>query len=156
MFCDWLSEQLAPQEKKQMKKKLGRLNSDGLLKLLSADKFYNKVLDHQKATEEEKSACENCLKERKSKQTIMAAWRDVEDAWKVWNNAWKDAFHEEMDAWKKEKTLAKESWLVGQKKPKLGKLEKSAPKPVVEVSKSHGQEADDGNSNDGESTDNDC
>ncbi|KAF8832973.1 hypothetical protein BDN67DRAFT_861419, partial [Paxillus ammoniavirescens] len=48
MYCDRLSEQLAAQEESQKKRKKGQLNGDGLPRLLASDKFYNRVVEHQK------------------------------------------------------------------------------------------------------------
>ncbi|KIK73765.1 hypothetical protein PAXRUDRAFT_64030, partial [Paxillus rubicundulus Ve08.2h10] len=54
MYCDWLSKQLAAQEKSQKKKKKGQLNGNGLPRLLTGDQFYERVVEHQKNAEEEK------------------------------------------------------------------------------------------------------
>ncbi|KAG1742270.1 uncharacterized protein EDB91DRAFT_1000947, partial [Suillus paluster] len=49
LYCSQLRGQLANQEeKKQSKKKNGKLMGDGLPRLLSGDDFYKRVVNHEK------------------------------------------------------------------------------------------------------------
>ncbi|KAF9240494.1 hypothetical protein BU15DRAFT_61495 [Melanogaster broomeanus] len=87
MYCDWVSEQLAAQEESQRKKKKGQLNSDGLLRLLTGDQFYECVVEHQKNTEEDKIVQENCQKQREEQARLMTAWKEVDKEQKRRNKA---------------------------------------------------------------------
>ncbi|KAG2116479.1 uncharacterized protein F5147DRAFT_768849 [Suillus discolor] len=61
MFCDWLSSQLAAQDKKKKKtKKGGQLVGDELPRLLMSDEFHHHVVEHQRVAEEEEAACRAC------------------------------------------------------------------------------------------------
>ncbi|KIK90878.1 hypothetical protein PAXRUDRAFT_62366, partial [Paxillus rubicundulus Ve08.2h10] len=51
IYCNKMSGQLAAQEERKCKKKGGHLVSDGLPRLLTSNKFFKKVVDHQKVAE---------------------------------------------------------------------------------------------------------
>ncbi|KIK81607.1 hypothetical protein PAXRUDRAFT_15145 [Paxillus rubicundulus Ve08.2h10] len=129
---------------------MGQLNGDGLLRLLTGDKFYNQVVEHQKTSEEEKIEHKNRRKLREAQLGVMAAWKEADDAWKKQNKDQQEGYHEELQLWEVERDLAKQEkrW-VGWAKPKLGKLEASAPKPVVDNGAAGNgvEEEEDGNDN---------
>ncbi|KIK77966.1 hypothetical protein PAXRUDRAFT_165270, partial [Paxillus rubicundulus Ve08.2h10] len=148
LYCDHLSEQLVAQEEKQKKRKTGQLNGDGLPRLLTGDKFYNQVVEHQKTAEEVKIEHENHQKLREAQSGVMAAWKEADDARKKRNKDRREGYHEELRLWEVERDLAKqEKRQVGWAKPKLGKLEASVPKPVVDngAAGNGAEEGDDGN-----------
>ncbi|KAH7890277.1 hypothetical protein F5I97DRAFT_1799668, partial [Phlebopus sp. FC_14] len=64
MFCNRLSSQLATQEKRQKKKKKGQLNGDGLPRLLTSNKFYNRVIKHQREYKKKAAAQKTQKRER--------------------------------------------------------------------------------------------
>ncbi|KIK90544.1 hypothetical protein PAXRUDRAFT_44254, partial [Paxillus rubicundulus Ve08.2h10] len=92
MFCDRLSGQLAAQEEKRKKKKKGQLNGDGLLRLLTGDEFYNRVVAHQEACEELKMAQEDCCKQKEEQSAILTEWRKAEKEQKKRNAMCRQAY----------------------------------------------------------------
>lgn len=79
MFCEQLSGQLATQEEKQKKKrKKGQLNGDGLPRLLTSDEFYNWVIQHDNACEEEEAAQESHQKQHEEQVSLMVTWQEAE------------------------------------------------------------------------------
>ncbi|KAF8124242.1 hypothetical protein EV363DRAFT_1299941 [Boletus edulis] len=104
MFCKQLSGQLATQEEKQKKKRKGQLNGDGLLRLLTNNKFYNQVVQHKNAYEEEEVVQESRRKQHEEQAALM---------------------EEEQVRVKVEKHQVQWS------RPKQGKLEPQVPKPAV-------------------------
>ncbi|KIK93316.1 hypothetical protein PAXRUDRAFT_12733 [Paxillus rubicundulus Ve08.2h10] len=138
MYCDHLSGQLAAQEEKQKKQKKGRLNGDGLPRLLTGEEFYTRVVEHEEATEQEK-----------------IDWKEGDNARKQRNKEWKVAYQDTLQLWEEERNLAKQDkWQIAWAKPKLGKLEAPAPKPVANPGNTDntgdGAEGDDGNEEGGD------
>ncbi|KAI6025988.1 hypothetical protein EDC04DRAFT_2573680 [Pisolithus marmoratus] len=58
-YCDQVSSQLAVVEEKWKKQKMGKLNADGLPKLLTGDAFRTLITKHDIAAEKEKAEREN-------------------------------------------------------------------------------------------------
>ena len=130
MYCDRLTEQLAAQEERQKKKRKGQLNGDGLPKLLTGDEFYTRVVEHEKAIEQDKADRENRQKQREAQPQLMASWKKADEARKERNNVQKEAYHEALRLWEAERDLAKfENRRSGWKKPTRGELEKAEKKP---------------------------
>ncbi|KAF8841211.1 hypothetical protein BDN67DRAFT_901904 [Paxillus ammoniavirescens] len=133
MYCDGHSEQLAAQEEKRKQAKKGQLNGDGLPRLLTSDKFHKCVVEHHKANEDEAITRENHQRQWDAQAGVMAEWKEVDEMRKKWNKERRAAYHEAMHLWEEEKALVKhEKRQVRWEKPKLGKLESPAPKPVLE------------------------
>ncbi|KIK76114.1 hypothetical protein PAXRUDRAFT_170859 [Paxillus rubicundulus Ve08.2h10] len=79
----------------------------------------------------------------------MVTWKELNEAQKRRNKDCRAAYHEELCLWEEERDLVKEEKRKkGCTKPKLGKLEASAPKPVVGNGDSDSAE-DDNNGNNG-------
>lgn len=130
MYCDRLTEQLAAQEEKQKKKRKGQLNGDGLPKLLTGDEFYMRVVEHEKALEQDKVDRENRQKQWEEQSQLMASWKEADEAQKERNKVQKEAYHGALHLWEAERDLAKlEKRRPGWKKPMRGELEKVAKKP---------------------------
>ncbi|KAI6023064.1 hypothetical protein BKA83DRAFT_105977 [Pisolithus microcarpus] len=163
MYCNRLSGQLAAQEERQKKQKMGKLNADGLPKLLTGDAFQACVDEHEAAAKRDKAEQENWQKQKEVQSELMAAWKEMDNAWKQRNKERREAYHDELHLWQAERALAKqEGRHSSQKKPKLGKLEVAAPKPGGEsvdggVAGGHSggneEESDDGTQTDGGSDD---
>jgi len=51
MYCKTLSSQLAAQKEKKLARKWEKLEGDGLPRLLTGDKFYCSVVDHNNAAQ---------------------------------------------------------------------------------------------------------
>ncbi|KIO00326.1 hypothetical protein M404DRAFT_73649, partial [Pisolithus tinctorius Marx 270] len=100
MFCGHLSGQLAAWEEKQKRRKKGQLNSDGLLRLLTGDEFYNCVVEHQKASDAANAAHEDHRKQKEEQSGVLTEWKKVEDLWKTRNMACREAYWEAMCLWK--------------------------------------------------------
>ena len=107
MYCDRLTEQLAAQEEKQKKKRKGQLNGDGLPKLLTGDEFYTRVVEHEKAIEQDKVDRENRQKQREAQSQLMASWKEADEARRERNNVQKEAYREALRLWEAERDLAK-------------------------------------------------
>ena len=130
MYCDRLTEQLAAQEEKQKKKRKGQLNGDGLPKLLTGNEFYMRVVEHEKALEQDKVDRENRQKQWEEQSQLMASWKEADEAQKERNKVQKEAYHGALHLWEAERDLAKlEKRRPGWKKPMRGELEKVAKKP---------------------------
>ena len=133
MFCERLSGQLATQEEKQKKKrKKGQLNGDGLPRLLTSDEFYDRVVQHENACEEEDAARESRRKRREERAALMVTWQEAENERRKRNEGRKQAYREELRSWEEERERAKvERRRVQWNRPKQGKLEPPIPKPAV-------------------------
>ncbi|KAF9220261.1 hypothetical protein BS17DRAFT_644709, partial [Gyrodon lividus] len=112
MYCDKMSGQLAAQEER--KSKGGHLVSDGLPRLLTGNKFFKKVVNHQKAAEEEAMKIADLVK----------AWKGAEAMWLERNKERRLVYKEEMARWNvKNKQVKSERRKPRWSKPKLEKLE---------------------------------
>ncbi|KAG6381558.1 hypothetical protein JVT61DRAFT_151 [Boletus reticuloceps] len=145
MFCERLSGQLATQEEKQKKKrKKGQLNGDGLPRLLTSDEFYNRVVQHKNACEEEEVARESRRKQREERAALMVMWQEADNERRKRNESRKLAYREELRLWEEERAHAKvEKRRVQWSRPKQGKLEPQVPKPAIA-----GEDADGGKNDD--------
>lgn len=108
MFCERLSGQLATQEEKQKKKrKKGQLNGDGLPRLLTSDEFYNRVVQHENACEEEEVARESRRNQREERAALMVIWQEAENERRKRNESRKETYKEELRLWEEERVRAK-------------------------------------------------
>ncbi|KAG6374180.1 hypothetical protein JVT61DRAFT_4833 [Boletus reticuloceps] len=130
-----------------------KLVGDGLPRLLMGDEFYKRVINHEKAMEDEKVMSKIHRKQKEQQSNLFLAWKEADDARKKRNKEQKTAYHQQLTLWNHEREQAKtERRQVSWVKPKLGKLEAPLPKPgsrsvdKVEVA---GDEGDDGNLDEG-------
>ncbi|KAF9231425.1 hypothetical protein BU15DRAFT_82421 [Melanogaster broomeanus] len=155
MYCDHLSGQLAAQEEKQKKQKKGQLNGDGLPRLLTGEEFYTHVVEHEEAAEQEKIECESRRQRKEVQSRLLASWKEGDNARKQRNKERKVAYQDALQLWEEERNLAKQDKRrVAWAKPKLGKLEAPAPKPVANPGNTDnagdGAEGTDGNEEEGD------
>ncbi|KAI9567284.1 hypothetical protein HD554DRAFT_2039605 [Boletus coccyginus] len=110
IYYNWLHSQLAVQVEKEqnVKKRNGKLMGDGLPKYLTGDEFYQQVVDHEKATEEEELAKEECWKKNSECSEARTAWKDVEKGRLEQNRAQWQEYKAEVMAWEAECDLAKQ------------------------------------------------
>ena len=143
MYCDRISEQLAAQDEAKKARKEGWLVGNGLPRLLTGDKFYQRVVDHERAAVQDKVANENRRKQKEQRSALLAEWKEVEEARKQRNKEQKAAYREQLALWTEEKERAKQESRQAQwKKPTMGKLEKPLPKPACGRAEVDGDEGD--------------
>ncbi|KIK32131.1 hypothetical protein CY34DRAFT_102187 [Suillus luteus UH-Slu-Lm8-n1] len=158
MFCDRLSSQLAAQEeKKQNSKRGGQLVGDGLPRLLTGDEFYHRVVEHQRAAEEEEAGREARRMEREGRAELLKTWKEAEAARLVRNEVRRTAYRDQVKLWEAERDRAKlERQRPAWNKPKLGKLEAPLPRPTLndpEASEEGQQDGSDEEDADGDESD---
>ncbi|KAG1764280.1 hypothetical protein EV702DRAFT_982110 [Suillus placidus] len=102
MYCKTLSSQLAAQEEKKLVRKREKLVGDGLPRLLTGDKFYCSVVDHNNAADAEVTARESHQQERDERASLMKAWKE-EDAKRLERNeVCRQEYKEELRQWEEE------------------------------------------------------
>ncbi|KAJ8074641.1 hypothetical protein PM082_022219 [Marasmius tenuissimus] len=124
LYCDQVWKQLLAKEEKGQKIKRGKLMGDGLLKMLTSDEYYQKVVEHeeaQKVDEEEKRARKTA---REKQAAAMTIWEG--------NEAKKERNEGRHEEWKK----AVKEWEMEHKEAKdrgetLKVWERTHPKPKV-------------------------
>lgn len=108
MYCNLLRGQLANYEKKKNAAKAsGKLMGDGLPRLLSADDFYECMIEFtkmQERTEWEKEIRQQAWEERAE---AMKVWKRCEDERKVQNAAQVVRYKEALKVWEVERAKAK-------------------------------------------------
>ncbi|KAG8216142.1 hypothetical protein J3R82DRAFT_8145 [Butyriboletus roseoflavus] len=131
MYTSRLCTQLQAGKDKQRKQKKGKLNSDGLPKLLTSESFQTLVNEQAAATTQEKVDRENRQKRKQAQSEVMATWREGDKARKQRNKRRED-YQQELHLWEEECELAKqEGRQKGWDKPTCGKLEGVIPKPSI-------------------------
>ncbi|KAL4080895.1 hypothetical protein J3A83DRAFT_4367330 [Scleroderma citrinum] len=135
MYVDQVTKELANNEEKWKKKKIGQLNGDGLPKLLTSEEFYNQVVDHHKSIAEQDVA-------HKAQQKQKDEWNGLLSAWK------------EGELWEVERDQAKaENCQPHWAKPKCGRLEWPVPKPITNGGDTEGEGDNVVNEEDGDNKD---
>ena len=133
LHCERLCNQLATSEEKGKEKKgkgKGRLMTDGLPKLLTGDKFFNRVVAHVESQETE--ARERAAKRQKREQygKVLQAWVRDEEERKARNTARREKHKASVSEWERARDAAREEKRrVSLSKPVLGRLEKAVPRP---------------------------
>ncbi|KAG1898406.1 uncharacterized protein F5891DRAFT_955576 [Suillus fuscotomentosus] len=119
------------EESKNNLKKCGKLMGNGLPCYLSGNAFYMRVVNHEKAADEE--AAKQARKEgREQCAAGLEEWKKVEEARKQCNRELMGTYQMELERWKEEKEHVKmEKHRLVWKKPTQGKLEAPLHKPVV-------------------------
>ncbi|KAG1721314.1 uncharacterized protein EDB91DRAFT_1064444 [Suillus paluster] len=155
MSCDRLSSQLAAQEeKKKNSKKGGQLVGDGLPRLLTSDEFHHRVVEHQRAAEEEEAGREARRMEREGRTELLKSWKEAEAARLVRNEARRTAYRDQVKMWEAERDRAKlERQRPAWNKPKLGKLEAPLPRPTLNDPEASEESQQDGSHGDEEGAD---
>ncbi|KAF9230796.1 hypothetical protein BU15DRAFT_17054, partial [Melanogaster broomeanus] len=130
-YCNKLHFQLAFQEEKKKNPGApGKLVEDGLPRLLSGDKFYEKVVEFTKWQKEKEVQKETRQAEREELKAANDEWKKNEAKQKVENAARRECFHAAKSTWQAEKQEAQAAKQKFTKpKPKLGVLLKALPKP---------------------------
>jgi len=135
MYCAKIRSQLAHHEsKKRAGNNGGKILGDGLLRLLSGDEFYERVVEFEEGQTRAATEKRTRAEERKRHAEALASWKKLEDARKVENKARRERYHEALQIWQSEKALAKadpEKRRFTEKKPSLGKLVAPIPRPKV-------------------------
>ncbi|KAG1736634.1 uncharacterized protein EDB91DRAFT_1055524 [Suillus paluster] len=107
MYCKTLLSQLAAQEEKKLARKREKLVGDRLPRLLTGDKFYRSVVDHNNAADAEVAARESHQQERDERASLMKAWKE-EDAKRLERNeVRRQEYKEELRQWEEERAKAK-------------------------------------------------
>lgn len=155
IHCNRITNKLAAQEEKQRegKKKRGKLMGDGLPKLLTGEAFYNRVIEFEKAAEDEEVQRQNRKKQQESRAEALETWKGADTERRERNKARTEAYKEDLEAWKAERDLAKsEKRRPHWSQPKRGKLEAPLPKPTIEsVDNGEGREGNEGDDGSGDS-----
>lgn len=145
-YCSRLRGQLAHKEdKKANPKGKGKLMGDGLPCLLSGDWFYERVVEAeawQRREEQEKAAR---LESRDERSKALERWKEKQEERKAVIAARRVEWEEEKKVWADEKAAAKlAKTRFEKKKPVLGKLPASIPRPkVTSVVEEDGEEDED-------------
>ncbi|KZP13128.1 hypothetical protein FIBSPDRAFT_687441, partial [Athelia psychrophila] len=144
MYCDLLRKQLAHKEEEKGKGKgKGRLVGDGMPRLLTSDKFYERVVEFQAAQERvdrEKAARKVA---RKDRDGVLVQWKEREAARKLRNVAIRDHNRKAVTDWEEAKKAAKAANKpFKDPKPKPQAIGSPEPKPsiVVEADAGSGEE----------------
>ncbi|KAI8973978.1 hypothetical protein BD414DRAFT_424962, partial [Trametes punicea] len=117
-----------------------KLVSDGLPRLMTGDKFFSSVVEHNAAQEKEKAEKEARKAEKEKHQEALEEWKKLKAAWDKRVEAQRKRYKEALSQWEQEKQLAKlECRRPGWKKPLLGRLERLAPKPKLQVLRKDGR-----------------
>ncbi|KAF9007689.1 hypothetical protein BDZ89DRAFT_898224, partial [Hymenopellis radicata] len=120
------------EEKKKRPKKKSRKFGDGLAKLVTGDTFYQTVVEHEQAAEEETAAKEARADVKTDYQEAIAIWTRNEEKRVARVNKKKADHREAVKEWERERNAAKsESRKARWTKPKLGPIEKQRPKPTM-------------------------
>ncbi|PPQ75808.1 hypothetical protein CVT26_001458 [Gymnopilus dilepis] len=161
LYCGRVRRQLNAKETKAAKKgkKGGRINGDGLPRLLTADDFIKVVEDHERAEEEAQRSKEARERAKAEYEKEVKEWEKKEEARKKRNEDSLEQFTSDLKGWEEARKAAKASgvklkdWDRENKKPKRSDYqEKAAPKPRMKKQRElEGDEDDDA----GEWTDDD-
>ncbi|KAF8834069.1 hypothetical protein BDN67DRAFT_862052, partial [Paxillus ammoniavirescens] len=101
MYCNTLRGQLAKQEEKKQKGKgSGKLVGDSLPRLLSGDKFYEKVVTHEEEQRKKVVAKKSKQVEREQRGQAIAEWKKLEEARKTENKARRAEYRAALEQWK--------------------------------------------------------
>lgn len=144
LYVSRVQEKLQVQEEKGAKKKQ-KLLGDGLPRLMDADDFYSRVVEHEAAQEKDKADKEARQEARKHYDKEMDEWKEKEKLRKEWVAAQRDQYKKAMAAWDRERAMAKEERRrPALTKPLLGKIESALPKPKLStrVEEEDGEEDD--------------
>jgi hypothetical protein len=149
-YCTRLRGQLAHQEEKKANPTgNSKLMGSGLPCLLSGDGFYEKVIEHeakQRQEEREKVARQQSREER---EEVLIEWRAQQEERKEQITARRAEWEKEKEEWEQEKAAAKAAKKkFDRKKPTLGKLPLTIPKPKVTAMADDNGDGDDSENSD--------
>jgi hypothetical protein len=107
---------------------------DGLPKYLTGDELYQRVVDHEKATEEEELAKEERRKTKETRTKQRIEWKNTEKVRLERNRTRREEYRRELAVWEAERDLARrENRRTQWKRPVLTGIE---PAPRKESRKS--------------------
>lgn len=156
MYCNQLHGQLVAQAEKEKnaKKRKGKLMGDGLPKYLTGDEFYQRVVDHEKAADEEELAKEERRKRKGERSEARAAQKDAEKGRMERNRVRRQEYKSEVIAWEAERDLAKREHQRPQwKRPVLMGIEPAPRKGSRKTKGANGNDEGSGEGMDGDATD---
>jgi len=130
MYVSQAQEKLQGQENKKANSKKRTMLGDGHPKLLDGD-FFNKLVETTEANKRRDTEAREARRaQKKTHSEAMAAWRINEEARKARVAEQRAAYKLEVTAWEEEWEAARvQGGSMKQPKPKLGPVEKMAPKP---------------------------
>jgi len=154
LYCQRVRRQLGAKEEKTAKKKRkgGRINGDGLPRLLTSEMFLQVIEEHEAAEEEKQREKEARAELRAKHDEELAEWEEHEKGRRDRNTVLAEKYREAVETWQAERLEAKASkqrlkdWDKANPKPKKTDfVEKQQPKPTLRrhVEEGDGDEVDD-------------
>ena len=129
-------ERMQMQDERKGLKKSQKLMGDGLPKLLSADKFYNLVVDHESAQDHRAAEKADRKADRERYDREMEQWKQLVEEQNKCVTAQNEWYKQAVAEWESEQDLARaERRKTGWEKPKKGIVEPVPSKPRLKRSK---------------------
>ncbi|TBU37395.1 hypothetical protein BD309DRAFT_876561 [Dichomitus squalens] len=151
-FVGRVQERMQKQDERKGMKKSQQLMGDGLPKLLSADVFYNTVVD-QESTQDQKEADKAERKtERQRYGKEMGQWKQLAEERNTRVAAQSERYKQAVAGWERERASARtEQRKIGWEKPKKGRVEPVPSKPKLKrPTETTASDEEEDNDNDGE------
>jgi len=151
LYCQRVRRQLKAKEQKAAKKKRngGRINGDGLPRLLTSEEFIKVVEEHEAAAKEKEHEKEARAELWAKHEKELADWEEHEKGRKDRNVASAEDYREAVETWQAERLEAKaakqklKDWDKANPKPKKTDfVEKQQPKPTLRRHASEDEEGE--------------